>query len=278
MKQNNQKDKNTKKQTLIIVLIVVIAVSVLAIVSIVIFNRFFKEGVREDARKDAIIESWDESLKENEEQARIDKEMSDKIIKKHSLDFFGKYVSVYNESAQSNSIEGQPENAATESVTTVMMINEDYTIDFSDGRIGWWSLSESEEGIIHMGCGVEGAQTPGIFMLCDGYLVDVTGSAVLYGIIPKEDTFDCKLTDGNLTFTFNKDGTLDAEYTEMVTEEGVEFPYTEIYSGEYRKNGQYMDIMLNGSTARYIIFSAETNDPQRPVSGIAARYFTKADA
>ena len=63
-----------------------------------------------------------------------------------------------------------------------------------------------------------------------------------------------------------------------ITEEGVEFPYTEIYSGEYRKNGQYMDIMLNGSTARYIIFSAETNDPQRPVSGIAARYFTRADA
>ena len=281
MNQNELKAKNTKKSRLIIALIVVIAVSLLVIVSAVIYNRFFEKNVEkeatEKAQQKAISESFDRQLKEMEEQIKIYNEESKKIIDKHSLDICGKYVNVYNEIAQSETNDEQTNLNATESVTTVMLVNDDNTIDFADGKIGWWSLYENEEGIVHMGYGIEGAQNMGMFMVCDGNLIDVTSSAVLFGKLPAEDTFDGTFTDGSLTFIFKQDGTLEAEYNETITEDGTTFPYTEVYRGEYHRDGIYMDILLNGSTSRYITFNAKTNDPEKPVSGIAAKYFVKTD-
>lgn len=277
MNQNEIKDKNSKKRGLIIALIITISVSLLVIISAVIYNHFFEKNVQKEEQKKVISESFDKQLKEMEEQIKVYQEESKKIIDKHSLDICGKYVNVYNEIAQSESDSEQADLNATQTVTTVMMINKDNTIDFADGKVGWWSLYETEEGIVHMGYGIEGAQNMGMFMVCEGNLIDVTSSAVLFGKLPPEDTFDGEFTDGNLTFTFKQDGTLEAEYTENVTEEGITFPYTEMYRGEYHRDGMYMDILLNGSTSRYITFNLKTKDPAKPVSGIAAKYFVKAD-
>ena len=49
-----------------------------------------------------------------------------------------------------------------------------------------------------------------------------------------------------MVLQFKKDGTIDGEYNEIIEEDGQEFPWTEVYRGEYKKTGEYLDMVLNG--------------------------------
>ena len=274
MKQDEFNSKNTKKQIIIIASIVAISVAIIVIASALIYNYFFKDEIK----KEEFNEQMTQTLNKDSSLAKEDVKKSDEVIKKHNLNICGQYVTTYNEITQESNDQSQGNTGVTtETVTLGMLINEDNTINFSDGKKGWWLVDETKEGAIHLAIGKEDAESVELLLLCDnGSMVDV-GKAVFFGQIPAETTFEQEFTDasGNMVLQFKKDGTIDGEYNEIIEEDGQEFPWTEVYRGEYKKTGEYLDMVLNGSHARYLVFTAQTADPEKPVTGFASKYYTK---
>ncbi|MBQ6895563.1 MAG: hypothetical protein IJN40_08760, partial [Clostridia bacterium] len=105
-------------------------------------------------------------------------------------------------------------------------------------------------------------------------LIDETKACFL-GEVPDQKRFNASFTAGNLTLDFSADGSIDGEYTEIIKEDGVEYPRTEAYSGSYERDGDYLNIVLNGADAKYLIFETEIEKSEIQVKGFASRYYQR---
>lgn len=264
-------DSNNKKPMWFTVFIIAMSVIVFIIAASVIYSTFFEKEINKEKNRQNAEKYMTETLESNEKEAKIYRKQNEDIIKKYNIDIYGKYTCTYNETDKNT--EDQDEyNSYTVETTKVMEIKEDSTAVFDDGTTGWWMLKETDDGIVHMGLVLPEDKTPQIYLVCGNSLID-ENKACFIGEVPDKKTFDATFTAGNLTLEFSKDGTIDGEYTEIVKEDGTEYPYTEAYSGKYERNGQFLDIVLNTAEARYFIF--ENKISKKPISGFASRYYIK---
>lgn len=257
------------KKKLLTIIIVVISVAILTLASALIYNYAFKEKL-EIEKGSKII---NEELQKNEDNAAKLKEKAIALAKEYNV--IGTYASTYNdiEDGEDSGYMYTP----TKKVTSVMTLNDDLSASFNDGASGWWSLVKDDKGFITVTVGVQGEDETRDYLFCQDTLIDLK-NAVFWGTVPESTTFDGEFKSGNLTLTFKNDGSIDGLYSEIVEENGQKFPWNEAYSGTYKRNGDFIDIVLNGSEARYMIFEAVGNDAEKPISGFAARYYTKAVA
>lgn len=264
--------KNIKKPVWYVIFTVAMAVIVFIIAAALIYSTFFESEINKEKNRKIAEEYITEKLESNSKEAAIYREKNNEIIEKYGLDIYGSYTCTFNEL---DSSEGSGENTAyTTEVTRVMELKEDSTATFDDGTTGWWMLKESEGGIVHMGLVLPEEKTPQIYLVCSDRLIDETKACFL-GEVPSARTFDATFTAGNLTLEFFKDGRINGEYTERVKEDGVEYTRTEAYSGSYKRNGDYLDIVLNGADARYLIFESSHEKSEIKVKGFASRYYLK---
>ena len=277
---SNTNFSDKKKQTIIVTSIICISVAVIVIAASLVYNYFFKDNIIKEKKQKIASQQMEEILQRDQVAAADAKKQSTDIIKKHNLDIYGSYVTTFNEIVEDRNqgVQGVQGGATeTQTVTLGMMVNDDMTLNFSDGKKGWWVLTESEDGIVHMGIGKDGAKNMEMLILADdGSLINLS-SAVFFGEIPSEEKFEKTYESAGLTLDFKKDGTIDGEYYEIVKENDKEYPWTEVYRGEYRKNDKYIDIVLNGSPARYMIFGAKTSDSKKTVTGFASSYYLKTE-
>ncbi len=255
------------KKKLFTILIIIISIAVLTIASALIFNYAFKDNIRLEKGSDIIKEE----LKKAESDASQLKEKIIALAKENGV--IGTYTSTYNVTDDTGE-ESEYMYTPTKEVTSVMTLNEDLSAVFTDTASGWWSLVKDDKGFITVTVGVQGEEDTRDYLFCNDALIDIK-NAVFWGNVPKDATFDAEFKSGNLTLTFKKDGKVEGLYSEIVEENGQEFPWNEAYSGSYDRKGNYIDIELNGSNARYMIFEAAGNDTEKPISGFAARYYTK---
>ena len=213
-----------------------------------------------------------EKLESNSKEAKVYREENEALIKKYDLDIFGRYTCTFNELEKSE--DGQTESSYTTEVTRVMEIKKDSTAIFDDGTKGWWMLKETEGGIVHMGLVLPEEKTPQIFLVCKDKLIDETKACFL-GEVPDKNRFNASFSAGNFTLEFSADGSIDGEYTEIIKEDGTEYPRTEAYSGSYERDGDYLNIVLNGADAKYLIFETENEKSEIQVKGFASRYYQR---
>ncbi len=253
------------KKVLITISIIVIAVALLAVASALIYNSFFKDNYEKEQAAKIIHQEFDKTKEDAEKLT----EQIVKLAKENGV--IGAYVATYNEIDEN----GQESYmyTPTNSVTSVMQLNDDLTCSLSDTKDGWWSMIKDDKGLITITVGVQGEEETRDYLKCGDVLIDTT-KAVFWGEIPDGDKFDAKLTDGVLEFSFKKDGTVEAIYSDDGGDDNT--PWSEAYSGQYQRNGDYLDIVLNGSHARYLIFENTVN-PESVLSGIASRYYIKSD-
>lgn len=255
------------KKVFITISITVITVAICVTAAALIYNSFFKSNYEKEQAAKVIHEEFDKNKADAE---KLTEEISE-LARENNV--IGTYVSTYNE------IDTEKEQSymytPTNSVTSVMQLNEDLTCSMSDAKSGWWSMIKDKNNLITVTVGVQGEQKTRDYLKCGDVLVDTT-EAIFWGEIPAEDTFDLKLTDGVLEFTFKKDGTVNAVYSDKGDAATDTAPWSEAYSGQYRKNGDFLDIVLNGNHARYIIFK-NTDNPSAPLMGIASRYYIKSE-
>lgn len=269
----NNENAKAKKPLWFTLLIVVLAICVLVIASVLIYNAFFRKAINQEKNRKIAEEYMTETLQSNSEEAKIYREENNAIIEKYGLDIYGTYSCTFNEIDESQS---DKENAMsyTKEVTTIMELKDDFTAKFADGTTGWWMLKETDDGVVHMGLVLPEEKTPQVYMVCSNSLIDES-KACFWGEVPEGGAFDAVFTSGGFTLEFSADGSVDGEYTEMVKENGSEYPRTEAYSGQYRRDGNYLDIVLNGAPARYYIFKNELANTAKPLSGFASRYYVK---
>lgn len=263
--------KNVKKPVWYTIFTVAMAIIVFVIAAALIYGTFFESEINKEKNRKIAEDYMTETLDKNSKEAAVYREENNAIIEKYSLDIYGSYTCTFNELEEAE--DGSETGAAyTTEVTRVMELKDDSTAQFDDGTTGWWMLKETEDGVIHMGLVVPDEKTPQIYLVCRDKLID-ENKACFLGEVPDTRTFDATFKAGNFTLEFSADGTIDGEYTETVKEDGVEYPRTEAYSGSYKKDGDYLDIVLNGADARYLIFENETSEVK--VQGFASRYYIK---
>jgi hypothetical protein len=222
--------------------------------------------------KGSFDEYMTEKLESNSKEAKVYREENEALIKKYDLDIFGRYTCTFNELEKSE--DGQTESSYTTEVTRVMEIKKDSTAIFDDGTKGWWMLKETEGGIVHMGLVLPEEKNPQIFLVCKDKLIDETKACFL-GEVPDKNRFNASFSAGNFTLEFSADGSIDGEYTEIIKENGTEYPRTEAYSGSYERDGDYLNIVLNGADAKYLIFETENEKSEIQVKGFASRYYQR---
>ena len=269
--KNFDKLKHVKKPVWYTVFTVVMAIFVFIIAASLIYSTFFESEINKEKNKKYAQEYMTEKLNSNLEEAEKYREANDAIIKKYSLDIFGEYSCTFNEL---ESLENGEESSYTTEVTRIMEIKEDSTAIFDDGTKGWWSLTETEGGIVHLGLVLPEEKTPQIYLICKDKLIDETKACFL-GEVPNKNRFDASFTAGNFTLEFSADGSVDGEYTEMVKEDGVEYPRIEAYSGSYKRDGDFLNIVLNGADAKYLIFETDNEKSDIKVKGFASRYYIR---
>lgn len=255
------------KKVFITISIIVIAVAICVTAAALIYNSFFKDNYEKEQAAKIIHEELD---KNKEDAEKLAEEIA-KLAGEN--DVFGTYVATYNE------IDTEKEESymytPTNSVTSVMQLNEDLTCSFSDTKGGWWSMIKDKNNLITVTVGVQGEQKTRDYLKCGDVLIDTT-EAVFWGEIPDGSKFDLTLTDGVMEFKFKKDGTVSAVYSDKGDAATNTAPWSEAYSGQYQRNGDYLDIVLNGNHARYLVFK-NTDNPSAPLMGIASRYYIKSD-
>ncbi len=259
-----------KKPSWYTVFIIAISVIVLVIASVIIYSTFFEKDIKKEKNKKIAQDYMTEKLEENKIVSDKARKNNEAIISKYNMDITGVYTCTYNELDEEAKLEAGL--TYTNQVTRTLEIKDDYTALFADGTQAWWSLTESSDGTVHMGLVLPDEKTPQLYLICDGALIDEQ-SALFIGEVPDAKYFDKEYEAGGLTLTFSSDGSVDGEYTEMVKEDDVEYPFVEAYRGEYARNGEYLDIMLNGADARYYIFS--NTKINAGLNGFAARYYIK---
>ncbi len=263
-------EKNKKPSWYTIFIIAVSAV-VLIIASVVIYSSFFESDINKEKNRKIAEDYMTEKLQENKLGSAKVKEDNNAIIAKHGLSIAGTYTCVYNEPA-SESENSESGALKTNQVIRTVELMDDSTAMFADGTRAWWSLTESSDGTVHMGLVLPEKETPELYLICDNALID-EGSAIFVGEVPESKYFDGKFEANGLVLEFSADGSVDGEFTQMIKEDDIEYPYKEAYAGKYERNGDYLDIGLNGSFARYYIFkNTKTN---AGLSGFAARYYIK---
>ncbi len=271
-KKNLKKLKKIKKPVWYTIFTVVMVVFVFIIAAALIYSTFFESNINKEKNKKYAEEYMSEKLESNSKEAKIYRQENEALIKKYDLDIFGRYTCTFNELEKSE--DGQAESSYTTEVTRVMEIKEDSTAIFDDGTKGWWMLKETDGGIVHMGLVLPEEKNPQIFLVCKDKLIDETKACFL-GEVPDQKRFNASFTAGNLTLEFSADGSIDGEYTEIIKEDGVEYPRTEAYSGSYERDGDYLNIVLNGADAKYLIFETEIEKSEIQVKGFASRYYQR---
>lgn len=271
-KKNLKKLKKIKKPVWYTIFTVVMVVFVFIIAAALIYSTFFESNINKEKNKKYAEEYMSEKLESNSKEAKIYRQENEALIKKYDLDIFGRYTCTFNELEKSE--DGQTESSYTTEVTRVMEIKEDSTAIFDDGTKGWWMLKETDGGIVHMGLVLPEEKNPQIFLVCKDKLIDETKACFL-GEVPDQKRFNASFTAGNLTLDFSADGSIDGEYTEIIKEDGVEYPRTEAYSGSYERDGDYLNIVLNGADAKYLIFETEIEKSEIQVKGFASRYYQR---
>ena len=269
--ENIDKLKQVKKPVWYTVFTVVMAIFVFIIAASLIYSTFFESEINKEKNQKYAQEYMTEKLNSNLEEAAKYREANNAVIKKYGLDIFGEYSCTFNELESS---ENGEEGSYTTEVTRIMEIKEDSTAIFDDGTKGWWSLKETEGGIVHLGLVIPEEKTPQIYLICKDKLIDETKACFL-GEVPDKNRFDASFTAGNFTLEFSADGSIDGEYTEMVKEDGVEYPRTEAYSGSYQRDGDFLNIVLNGADAKYLIFETDNEKSDIKVKGFASRYYLR---
>lgn len=267
-----QKIKQVKKPVWYTVFTVIMAVFVFIIASALIYSTFFESEINKEKNRKIAEEYMTEKLSSNSEEAAKYRNENEEIIKKYDLDIFGEYSCTFNELEESE--DGNQNSSYTTEVTRIMEIKEDSTAIFDDGTKGWWMLKETEGGIVHLGLVLPQEKTPQIFLVCKDKLIDETKACFL-GEVPNKNKFSASFTAGNFTLEFSADGSVDGEYTEMVKEDGVEYPRTEAYSGSYERDGDFLNIVLNGADAKYLIFETNNEKSDIEVKGFASRYYLR---
>lgn len=265
--------KNIKKPVWYIIFTVLIAIIIFIIAASLIYSTFFESEINKEKNRKIAEDYMTETLDKNSKEAAVYRDKNNAIIEKYNLDIYGSYTCTFNELDETE--DGSETNTGyTTEVTRVMELKDDSTAQFDDGTTGWWMLKETDDGIIHMGLVVPDEKTPQIYLVCNDKLIDETKACFL-GEVPDSKTFDATFKAGNFTLEFSKDGSIDGEYTEMIKEDKVEYPRTEAYSGSYKRNGDYLDIVLNGADARYMIFETDNEKAEIKVQGFASRYYIK---
>ncbi len=271
-KRNLKKLKKIKKPVWYTIFTIAMVVFVFIIAAALIYSTFFESNINKERNKKYAQEYMTEKLESNSKEAKVYREENEALIKKYDLDIFGRYTCTFNELEKSE--DGQTESSYTTEVTRVMEIKEDSTAIFDDGTKGWWMLKETEGGIVHMGLVLPEEKNPQIFLVCKDKLIDETKACFL-GEVPDKNRFNASFTAGNFTLEFSADGSIDGEYTEIIKEDGAEYPRTEAYSGSYERDGDYLNIVLNGADAKYLIFETENEKSEIQVKGFASRYYQR---
>ena len=264
--------KKVKKTVWYVVFTVAVAIIVFIIAAALIYSTFFESEINKEKNRQIAEDYMTEKLNSNSKEAAEYREKNNEIIEKYGLNIYGSYTCTFNE-LDSSDDSGENSSYTTE-VTRIMEIKDDSTASFDDGTTGWWMLKESDGGIIHMGLVLSDEKTPQIYLVCSDRLIDETKACFL-GEVPDSKRFNATFTSGNLTLEFSDDGSVDGEYTETVKEDGVEYPRTEAYSGSYNRDGEYLNIVLNGADARYLIFETDNEKSEIKVKGFASRYYLK---
>jgi hypothetical protein len=271
-KKNLKKLKKIKKPVWYTIFTIVMVVFVFIIAAALIYSTFFESNINKERNKKYAQEYMTEKLESNSKEAKVYREENEALIKKYDLDIFGRYTCTFNELEKSE--DGQTESSYTTEVTRVMEIKKDSTAIFDDGTKGWWMLKETEGGIVHMGLVLPEEKNPQIFLVCKDKLIDETKACFL-GEVPDKNRFNASFSAGNFTLEFSADGSIDGEYTEIIKENGTEYPRTEAYSGSYERDGDYLNIVLNGADAKYLIFETENEKSEIQVKGFASRYYQR---
>ncbi len=258
------------KKTIVTLAIIAICLAVLTVAAALIYNFAFREGYEKEQGSKLIYEQLDK-----------DKADADKIKEKlmalaKETGVIGSYTSTYYEFTQDQS-EVEYMYTPSSQVTSLMELKEDLSVAFDDGSKGWWSLVKDDKGFVTVTVGVTGEEDTRDYLYCRNSLIDIK-NAVFWGDVPQSAAFDGEYTAGGLTLTLKADGSAEAIYSEIIEENGRKTPWNEAYSGSYRRDGEYMDIELNGSPARYKIFEAVGTDADKSVTGFAARYYIKLEA
>lgn len=262
-----------KKPLWLTVIVIIIALCAFVIASVLVYNAFFRSAVNQEKNAELAREYMTDKLQSNSEEAKIYREENKAVIEKYNLDIYGTYTCTFNEVDESQS---DKENgmAYTTEVTRIMELKDDSTAVFNDGTTGWWMLKETSDGMVRLGLVLPEEKEPQIYLVCKNALID-EGKAKFIGKVPEGQSFDATFQDGNFTLEFSADGSVDAEYREMVKENGTEYPRAEAYAGQYQRNGDFLDIVLNNAPARYYIFTTENINPDYPLEGFASRYYIK---
>lgn len=271
-KKNLKKLKKIKKPVWYTIFTIAMVVFVFIIAAALIYSTFFESNINKERNKKYAQEYMTEKLESNSKEAKVYREENEALIKKYDLDIFGRYTCTFNELEKSE--DGQTESSYTTEVTRVMEIKKDSTAIFDDGTKGWWMLKETEGGIVHMGLVLPEEKNPQIFLVCKDKLIDETKACFL-GEVPDKNRFNASFSAGNFTLEFSADGSIDGEYTEIIKENGTEYPRTEAYSGSYERDGDYLNIVLNGADAKYLIFETENEKSEIQVKGFASRYYQR---
>lgn len=270
--RNVKKIKQIKKPVWYTVFTVIMAVFVFIIASALIYSTFFEGEINKEKNRKIAEEYMAEKLSSNSEEATKYLKENEEIIKKYNLDIFGEYSCTFNELVESE--DGDQNSSYIKEITRIMEIKEDSTAIFDDGTKGWWMLKETKGGIVHLGLVLPAEKNPQIFLVCKDRLIDETKACFL-GEVPDKKRFDASFTAGNFTLEFSADGSLDGEYTEMTEENGVEYPIIESYSGSYERDGDFLNIVLNGDNVKYLIFETDNEKSDIEVKGFASRYYLR---
>lgn len=262
-----------KKPLWVTVLIIIISLCALVIASVLVYNAFFRQAINKEKNTELALEYMDEKLQSNSKEAEIYRKENDEVIKKYNLDIFGSYTCTFNEVVEDSDKQENGMTYTTE-VTRVMELKNDSTAVFDDGTKGWWMLKESGDGLVHLGLVVPEEKDPQIYLVCDNALID-ENKAKFIGDVPEGELFDATFRDGYFTMEFLSNGKINAEYYEPPKENSNEATIPEAYGGNYKRSGNFLDIVLNGSPARYYIFTTEGITPEKPLKGFASRYYLK---
>ena len=128
----------------------------------------------------------------------------------------------------------------------------------------------NKEGTDVVGIIYEEGETPDIYQVYGSRLIDT--QSMYYGDVKVGEMMDTTLTMGNLKLKLTKDGKVSGRYDETVVEDGVEYPYSEAYGGNYTVDGEFMELYLNGDVAKFLIID---NEDENVADGVASLYYEK---
>ncbi|MBQ4526491.1 MAG: hypothetical protein II998_00300 [Clostridia bacterium] len=259
--KKNSNNYNLKKQRLIIGSIIGVAVLVLTIVFIYLYTYYSQQILLEkdtEQMKKDVNEMYDKQaesagdIKENQNNA---------------TDILGVYTSVADFNADINNWTYTTIELKEDGKATVVSAADGI------GKNAWWVMAENG-GVRYINMLVEGKSEPNTYQLYDSYLLDL--SSVYVGQIKRNvPTFDSTFTRNSMEINIFSNGKAEGIFVDN-NEESENKGLKYAMSGDYKIDGDFIEITLNQASSRFMMYSFESPD-HGEVTGIASLVFAKQE-